>query len=60
MPDRPFPFRARGSKLQPMSTPDRTLVILVLVTVLATVALTLLFVAFPELADGKAPFWLAN
>ena len=50
-----------------MSSPEqrerRTAVILVLACVLATLALTLLFVAVPELADdtgGSGLFWLAN
>jgi hypothetical protein len=67
MPDRPFTFRPRASKLQAMSTPEQrersAPVILVLACVLATVALTLLFVAVPELADdsgGNGLFWLGT
>ena len=45
-----------------MSTPRSAPVILVLVCVLATIALTLLFVAVPELSDGAGNglFWLAT
>jgi hypothetical protein len=62
MPDRPFPFRALGAKLQPMSPPRSAPAILVLVCVLATIALTLLFVAVPELSDGagNGKLWLAT
>jgi hypothetical protein len=62
MPDRPFRFRARGTKLQPMSTPRSAPVIVVLACVLATIALTLLFVAVPELSDGAGNglLWLAT
>jgi hypothetical protein len=43
-----------------MSAPDRALVFLLLACVLATVALTLVFVAFPELSDGDPSVWLVN
>jgi hypothetical protein len=45
-----------------MSPPRSAPVILVLVCVLATIALTLLFVAVPELSDGagNGKLWLAT
>jgi hypothetical protein len=65
MPHRPFPFRRAARKLQAMSNPEQRRltapVILVLASLLATAALTLLFAVVPELADeagGNLLFWL--
>jgi hypothetical protein len=66
MPDRPFPFRRRGSKLQRMSDTDQRKlaapVIVLLACLLALAALTVLFAAVPELAGdggGNLLSWLA-